>query len=109
MPTKENGGLNVKQAAMLVEHPFRLQFDSESIRGFLCKYGTYCREVSVRASQLVGDASSSLDPVYSVSLLYCVDVQQLTPASECGMIEGCIDVDELKSTDLCEYPDKKAK
>lgn len=38
----------------------------------------------------------SLEPVYPVSVPYCVDAEMLESAVYCGMIEGCRDVYKLK-------------
>lgn len=98
-PTNETDSPRVQQAAMSVEHPFLLQYDSASITVFLCKYDAYCSEFSTGSSQPVGSASLSLKPVNPVSILRCVYVEQLESAVEFGMIDGCIDIDKLIGTD----------
>lgn len=108
-PVKETVGHKVMQVAMSVEHPFLLRLDPESIRAFLRKYDAYRQEVFARASQLTEEPSASLEPVSPVGLIYCVDAEQLESAVECGMIEGCSDIEKLTSTDLRRFLEKEAQ
>lgn len=102
-------GPKVKQTAMSVEHPLLLRFDSESIRVFLRKYEAYCREVYASASQLTQDSAALLEPISPVGLIYCVDAEQLKSAIECGMIEGCDNVESLTSNELKRYLESRSQ
>lgn len=103
------GTHKVRHLASSVEHPFLHRFDPQSIRVFLRAYDAYCREVYARASQLNQDASTSVEPVSPVSLLYCVDAEQLESAVQCGMIDGCTDVDRLTTEALRTFLDNESQ
>lgn len=79
---------------------------TEFIRVFLRRYDKYRREVFPRASQLNAEYATSLEPVNTVGVIYCVNATQLESAIECSMIAGWKEVEMLKSADLDKFFDK---
>ena len=108
-PATTRGNHKVRHLASAVEHPFLQRLDPQSIRVFLRAYDAYCREVCARASQLTQESSTPLQPVSPVSILYCVDDEQLESAAECRMINGCTDVEDLTSTQLRAFLNEQAQ
>ena len=102
-------GHKVKRFSSSVDHPFLDRFDPLSIRVFLRAYDAYCREVKARASQLTPETSTPLEPVKPVSLIFCVDAEQLESAVQCGMIKGCNDIQALTDENLRSYLDSESE
>lgn len=106
---KETVGTKVQRGAMSVEYPSLLQFDCEFITVFLREHDACWREAFVRALQLTGYATTSLEPVKPVSLFYCVEAEQSESAIECGLIGDYTDVDMLTSEALRRFLDKETE
>lgn len=108
-PDQKAAGHTVKKVTMWMEHPFIRRLDPESIRVFIRKCDAHHQEIDSRASQPPQESTVSLQPVCPVSLIYCANAEKLESAVECGMLEGCRDVEKLTSDELRKLLDEESQ